>query len=180
MCKAKLKPGEQKVLDLFNQGKSIDAIAAKLGLKPSSVQTYLRRARKKMAAVDPEPCKLVVKKSKAKTKTAIKSDPIEEVAVNILPEGDVSPEDAELKVLLEKSESLEVIAKEKLKDRDSKLKRCKNFSEFTAMMGTVPVLSKTAKGRIQEFKDVYCKVCIYPSRCNECPTKILMDKYFTE
>lgn len=57
------------------------------------------------------------------------------------------------------------------------LRRCSSFTEFQRMMQEVPVTGKTLEERVVEFKDVYCKVCIYPSRCNQCPTKILMDKY---
>lgn len=57
------------------------------------------------------------------------------------------------------------------------LKRCNSFGEFTSMMEKVPVRGKSLVDRVEEFKDVYCKVCIYPTRCKECPTKVLMDKY---
>lgn len=57
------------------------------------------------------------------------------------------------------------------------LKRCGSFREFSDMMTKVTVNSETLEDRVAEFKDVYCKVCIYPNRCKECPTKVLMDKY---
>lgn len=57
------------------------------------------------------------------------------------------------------------------------LKRCGSFREFSDMMTKVTVNSETLEDRVAEFKEVYCKVCIYPNRCKECPTKVLMDKY---
>ena len=63
------------------------------------------------------------------------------------------------------------------KATEPQLKRCSSFAEFKDMMNKISVKSETLEDRVAEFKDVYCKVCIYPTRCKECPTKILMDKY---
>jgi DNA-binding CsgD family transcriptional regulator len=60
---------------------------------------------------------------------------------------------------------------------EPQLKRVNTFEEFTRMMNEVSVKGSTLEERVAEFKDAYCKVCIYPNRCNECPTKVLMDKY---
>ncbi len=57
------------------------------------------------------------------------------------------------------------------------LKRCSSFEEFSDMMTEVTVNGETLEDRVAEFKEVYCKVCIYPNRCKKCPTKVLMDKY---
>ena len=140
MCK--LSPTEKKIWDLWNKGQSADSIVNLLGLKLSSVRTYLSKIRRKIKSSEPR--KIVVEKSVANKSAANKS-------------------------------ALRELTKEEI--RNSKLKRCSTFDEFLTMMKNVEVLSESAEDRIKEFKHVYCSVCIYPNRCNQCPTKVLMNKY---
>lgn len=88
--------------------------------------------------------------------------------------------DAAPKVIVKKAKdnSLKTTsASSEVLSRNAKLKRCSSFTEFKNMMKDVKVLGTTLEERVEEFRTVYCRVCIYPNKCNECPTKILMNKY---
>lgn len=77
--------------------------------------------------------------------------------------------------------SLEKICREEEKVEDSgPIYKCRSFAEFKQMMEKVRPKSPKSDlaARIAEFKDAYCMACIYEKyRCNECPTKVLIEKY---
>lgn len=75
--------------------------------------------------------------------------------------------------------SLEKTYKEEIED-SGPIYKCRSFPEFKQMMEKVRPKSPKSDlaARIAEFKDTYCMACIYEKyRCNECPTKVLIEKY---
>lgn len=123
---------EKQLWSLFEEGKSLQHISVKTGLKESSVRTYISKIKKKLQLSEPR--KIVVKKA---------PDTVPSV----------------------------------YKFCDSSIKKCKSWVEFASMMASVKVLQKSLEDRVDEFKEAYCAACIYPSRCDQCPTKVLMNKY---
>lgn len=69
---------------------------------------------------------------------------------------------------------------EKKDDEPQPIYKCSSFTEFKQMMEKVRPKSPKSDlaARIAEFKDAYCMACIYEKyKCNECPTKVLIEKY---
>ena len=140
---------EQRIYEGIKAGKSYKELAKELNLALSSVRTYWYKIKVKLNQKDDSKIVYIQKKSGTKN---IKRKIQENVALAI----------AGIKGKMEPS-----------------LKRCSSFTEFTDMMQKISVKGITLEDRVKEFKDVYCKVCIYPNMCKECPTKVLMDKYLT-
>lgn len=142
-----LSKREKQVYDLISDGMSAAEVAIKLGIAVASVRTYMSKAKGKMSDGFHTKPKAFIVKKKDPTAKRI----ITEVATKVM---------------------------KKLSEiQEPDLKRCHSFSEFSDMMSKISVKSRSLEGRVEEFKDVYCKVCIYPNRCKECPTKVLMNKY---
>lgn len=146
-----LSKREKQVYDLISDGMSVAEVAIKLGIAVGSVRTYMSKAKGKMRdGFHTKPRTFVVKKNK-------------------------NPLDSMIKCAVD---AVIAKAKEKLIElNEPSLERCKSFKEFSEMMSKISVKSDSLEDRVEEFKDVYCKVCIYPNKCQECPTKVLMDKY---
>lgn len=76
--------------------------------------------------------------------------------------------------------SLEKTYREEKVEDSGPIYKCRSFTEFKQMMEKVRPKSPKSDlaARVAEFKDAYCMACIYEKyRCNECPTKVLIEKY---
>lgn len=76
--------------------------------------------------------------------------------------------------------SLEKTYREEKVEDSGPIYKCRSFPEFKQMMEKVRPKSPKSDlaARVAEFKDAYCMACIYEKyRCNECPTKVLIEKY---
>lgn len=151
-----LSKREKQVYDLVIGGADVNDVAAELGLAVTSVKAYVSRAKTKLNSVQhTEQRAYIVKKNENKRKKATITDKIK-CAVDA---------------------AVAKVKEEFAHAQEPALVRCKSFEEFSNMMSKISVKSSSLEDRVKEFKDVYCKVCIYPNRCRECPTKVLMDKY---
>lgn len=155
MCSLKLSSREAQIVDLVNAGKSPDEICEKLGIKKSTYYSLKSTAMKKYKELNSKVVMIKKKDASATKKKSVSSKSITK---------HTKCKNCGDNCTCNHEETVEV-------------KRCRSFSEFKDMMSKVKVHGTTLKDRVAEFKVIYCKACIYPSRCNECPTKVLMEKY---
>lgn len=146
-----LSTREKQVYDLVSSGMSYPEVSEKLKICVASVRTYWCKAKAKVKAKANQ-------ESKDSTVVYIKKQ--------------------DSKKQVKKKVEKESGSRKSSSTKEPELRRCSSFNEFSQMMDQVQVSPFiNAQTRLEMFKDAYCKVCIYPNRCDECPTKVLMNKY---